>query len=86
MDEFISTQEHAMLAYQEILSAAKLLGDVERSQLIDELSETLPQNFTTELSPAWKEELQRRAKLMDEGKMKFFTWEEVCAQLDREDD
>ncbi len=75
-----------MLAYQDILSAAKLLGDAERSLLIDELSETLPQESATELSPAWKEELQRRAKLMDEGKMKFYTWNEVCEQLDREDD
>lgn len=75
-----------MLAYQDILSAAKLLGDAERSQLVEELSETLPQESGTELSPAWKEELQRRAKLMDEGKMKFYTWEQVCEQLDREDD
>ena len=67
-----------MLAYQDILSAAKLLGVAERSQLVDELSETLPQESATELSPAWKEELQRRAKLMDEGKMKFYTWNEVC--------
>ena len=75
-----------MFAYQDILSAAKSLGDVERTQLIDELSLTLPQESASELSPAWKEELQRRAKLMDEGKMKFYTWDEVCAQLDREDD
>ncbi len=86
MDAFIDTLEPVMLAYQDILSAAKLLGDVERSLLIDELSLTLPQEPTSELSPAWKEELQRRAKLMDEGKMKFYTWDEVSEQLDREDD
>ena len=66
-----------MLAYQDILSAAKLLGVVERFQLVNELSETLPQEPGEELSPAWKEELQRRAKLMDEGKTKFYTWDEV---------
>ena len=75
-----------MLAYQDILSAAKLLGEVERSQLVDELSLTLQPESATELSPAWKEELQRRAKLMDEGKVKLYTWDQVCAQLDREDD
>lgn len=72
-----------MLAYQDILAAAKTLGSAERWQLVDELIVTLNNEELANISPALQEELQRRNELLEQGKLKLFTWKEVRDQARR---
>lgn len=69
-----------MLDYAELFSAASQLPIDQRMQLIDDLTETLPQH-PSGLSPEWIEEINRRSAEIDAGTAELVDWEVVRADL-----
>ena len=63
------------------IEAALKLSAEEREILIRMLEQDLQTGdswyATPEIAQAWNEEIERRIKLMDEGKMETVSWEEV---------
>jgi putative addiction module component (TIGR02574 family) len=57
------------------------LSREERSLLASKLLESLDDDDGFELAPEWNEELQRRAKEIDEGKAKMIPHANVLAQV-----
>ena len=49
----------------------------ERAQLVDKLWESLGHTTGADLSPAWKAEIDRRCREIDEGKARLIPGEEV---------
>jgi putative addiction module component (TIGR02574 family) len=70
-----------MSDYTSLLSAASQLPVAERLRLIDELTETLPELSSEELSPEWQAEIQRRSREIDDGTAQLEDWETVRARL-----
>jgi len=66
-----------MSDYTSLLSAASQLSVADRLRLIDELTETLPE----ELSPEWQAEIERRSREIDDGTAQLEDWETVRARL-----
>ena len=66
---------------QELYKAALKLSAEEREILIRMLEQDLQTGdswyATPEIAQAWNEEIERRIKLIDEGKMETVSWEEV---------
>jgi putative addiction module component (TIGR02574 family) len=60
-----------------ILNAAMELSDEERVDLADRLFSTLSDEYRTEVDRAWAEEIDRRAKEIDEGRVTLVPWDEV---------
>ncbi|MCW5908883.1 MAG: addiction module protein [Chitinophagales bacterium] len=66
-----------------LLKEINKLSDEDKLNLISEIWESLDENRKSDLTPAQKAELDRRLQLVEEGKMKYYTWEEVKARLKR---
>jgi putative addiction module component (TIGR02574 family) len=71
-----------MLDYAELFTAASQLPVDQRMQLIDDLTDTLPQHLSG-LSPEWIEEINRRSAEIDAGTAELIDWEVVRADLFR---
>ena len=59
------------------MEAALRLPHADRVELIDHLLATLDPNELAEVDAAWKEEIQRRWREFEAGRMKTFSWAEV---------
>jgi putative addiction module component (TIGR02574 family) len=66
-------------SYAHLEEEALQLPLEERSRLASRLLESLDDGF--ELSPEWREELQRRVKQIDEGTVRMIPGEEVSANI-----
>ena len=67
-EEILSLSKHdRLLIAQRILESIRLEEEASSSDLSD----------------AWKSELERRSQLLKEGKTKLFSWEEVKAAVER---
>ena len=64
-----------------ILNAAMDLTDEERVDLADRLFSSVSEEYRTEVDRAWAEEIDRRAKEIDEGKVTLVPWDEVRDRL-----
>lgn len=65
----------------EILRAALELPPSARAMLAGLLLESLDDSEQTELDAAWSEEIERRIRDIDEGRVKLIPGEEVLAEL-----
>ena len=66
---------------EDIYEDALKLSDDEREKLSQMLAQETDTFYDTpEIKKAWEEEIARRIKLMDEGKMKMFDAEEVMRE------
>lgn len=66
------------MTVSEIISAAKVLSEDDRREVIRELQETLPaEDEPFELSPEWMAEIQRRVAELDAHPESAVPWEEV---------
>lgn len=65
----------------EILRAALDLPPDARARLAGELLESLDGPEQTEIDTAWAEEIERRIRDIDEGRVKLIPGEEVLAEL-----
>ena len=71
-----------MSDYTHILAAASQLPVDQRMQLIDDLTDTLPE-YPSGLSPEWIEEIERRSDEIDAGMVELVDWETVRKDLFR---
>jgi len=76
-----SNAKSKLTTVQELYEAALQLSAEEREILIRMLEQDLQTGdswyATPEIAQAWNEEIERRIKLIDEGKMGTVSWEEV---------
>lgn len=68
-------------SFQDILLAALNLPQDARAMLAGQLLESLDDAEQTEIDAAWSEEIERRIRDIDEGRVKLIPGEEVLAEL-----
>ena len=68
-------------SFEEILRAALDLPPDSRAMLAGQLLESLDDADQTEIDAAWSEEIERRIRDIDEGRVKLIPGEEVLAEL-----
>lgn len=67
--------------YADLFAAASSLPLDQRMQLIDDLTDTLPE--TAGLSPEWQAEIERRGAEIESGAVETTAWETVREDLFR---
>ncbi len=60
-----------------LYQAALALSEDDRAELADRLLDSLPPDVPSQLHPAWRAELRRRAAQVDSGEVKPIPWQEV---------
>lgn len=81
----------APLTLEQLAAAALALPEKDRASLVEQLLQTLPPDDPDEglddaplswdeLSPEWREELQRRIDDLESGRVQGIPWEEVKAE------
>jgi putative addiction module component (TIGR02574 family) len=68
-------------SFEEILSAALLLPPGARAMLADHLFQSLDAPNQIEIDKVWAEEIGRRIREIDEGKVELISGDEVMAEL-----
>ena len=68
-------------SFDEILSAALDLEPKLRAMLAAHLLESLDDSEQVEIDSAWSEEVERRIREIDEGRVELIPGEEVLAEL-----
>jgi putative addiction module component (TIGR02574 family) len=61
----------------ELLKQALALSDKERAELAATLIDSLDTTFDDDAEAAWQEEIARRLKDVESGKVKTIPWDEV---------
>ncbi len=67
--------------FEEVMRAALALPPGARAMLADHILESLDDPNQTKIDAAWAEEIERRIRDIDEGKVKLIPGEEVLAKL-----
>ncbi len=70
-----------MSTFEEILSAALALSPGARAMLADELLQSLDGPHQEPIDAAWAEEIERRIREIDEGKVELIDGELVMQKL-----
>jgi len=74
-----------MARAKEILQKELLeLAPAERAEVAEEAIRSLADTTYGELSPAWEQEIERRAKELDEGRADLIPGEEVFRRIEAE--
>jgi putative addiction module component (TIGR02574 family) len=60
-----------------LCQAALALPEAERAELAERLFDSLPSDVPSQLHPAWRAELRRRAAQVDSGEVRPVPWNEV---------
>jgi putative addiction module component (TIGR02574 family) len=60
------------------------LDPAERAEVAEEALQSLANTSYGELSPAWEEEIERRAKSLDEGSAELIPGEDVFKEIEAE--
>lgn len=68
-------------SFEEILRAALELPPEARAMLAGNLLESLDDSAQTDLDAAWSEEIERRIRDIDEGRVELIPGEEVLSEL-----
>jgi putative addiction module component (TIGR02574 family) len=71
-----------LAAAKEIVEAALKLDPQVRAEVAQEIIESLENSNYGELSPAWEEELDRRVRDIDEGRVQLVPGEQVFAEIE----
>jgi putative addiction module component (TIGR02574 family) len=66
---------------QELLREASQLSENDRAELAGRLLETIEGPPDPDVEKAWAEEIERRIRELDEGKVKTIPWQQVRAEL-----
>jgi putative addiction module component (TIGR02574 family) len=67
--------------FEEILQQALALPEEERARLVDHLLHSLNALTQNEIDQAWTEEIERRVREIEEGKVELIPGEEVMKKL-----
>lgn len=66
---------------RKVLEAAMALSERERADLAARLLESLGSDSEAEVEIAWREEIERRAREVEEGAVELEDWDSVRARL-----
>ena len=66
---------------QDLYREASELSESERAELAGLLLESLESEPEADVEAAWAEEIERRVREIDSGKVKTVPWEQVRAQM-----
>ncbi len=66
---------------QDLFREATSLPEKERAELAGRLLESLEPPTDPEVEAAWSEEIERRVRQIDSGRVKTIPWEKVRAEL-----
>jgi putative addiction module component (TIGR02574 family) len=69
-------------AAKEIVEAALKLDPQGRAEVAEEILQSLADSNYGELSPAWEQELERRARDIEEGRAELVPAEQVFAEIE----
>lgn len=69
-------------AAKEIVEAALKLDPQVRAEIAQDILESLADSSYGELSPAWEQELDRRVKEIEEGRVEMIPAEQVFAEIE----
>jgi putative addiction module component (TIGR02574 family) len=69
-------------AAKEIVQAALKLDPQVRAEVAQEILESIEASSYGELSPAWEEELDRRVREIEEGRVQLVPAEQVFAEIE----
>jgi len=81
MKSYEEKSSEPLNSVDEILRAALKLPPSARAMLAGHLLESLDDPEQTEIDAAWAEEIERRIRDIDEGRVKLIPGEEVLAEL-----
>ena len=81
MKSYKNDSSQLLTSFDEILRAALELPPNVRAMLAGHLLESLDNPEQTEIDAAWSEEIERRIREVDEGRVKLIPGEEVLAEL-----
>ena len=81
MKTYQKDSSQLLTSFDEILRAALELSPNARAMLAGHLLESLDGPEQTEIDAAWSEEIERRIREVDEGRVKLIPGEEVLAEL-----
>ena len=81
MKSYKSESSEPLSSFDEIWRAALELPPHVRAMLAGHLLESLDDPKQTEIDAAWSEEIERRIREIDEGRVKLIPGEEVLAEL-----
>jgi putative addiction module component (TIGR02574 family) len=71
-----------MAQAKDILEAALELEPAERARIAQELLDSLDGGANGGLDAEWLEELERRARDIDEGRVQFVSWTEARQEIE----
>lgn len=81
MKSYKTESSEPLTSFDEILSAALALPPNARAMLVGHLLESLDGSEQTEIDAAWAEEIERRVRDIDDGRVELIPGEEVLAEL-----
>jgi putative addiction module component (TIGR02574 family) len=81
MKSYKKESSEPLTSVVEILRTALELPPDARAMLAGHLLESLDDSEQTEIDAAWSEEIERRIRDIDEGRVKLIPGEEVLAEL-----
>ena len=81
MKSYKKESSEPLTSVVEILRTALELPPDARAMLAGHLLESLDDSEQTEIDAAWSEEIERRIRDIDEGRLKLIPGEEVLAEL-----
>ncbi|HXQ74545.1 MAG TPA: addiction module protein [Pyrinomonadaceae bacterium] len=81
MKSYKTESSERLTSFEEILRAALDLPPSGRAMLAGHLLESLDGSEQTEVDAAWAEEIERRIRDIDEGRVELIPGEEVLAEL-----
>jgi putative addiction module component (TIGR02574 family) len=70
-----------MSSKEHVIQAALKLSEKERLEIATLLYESVEGPGSGRTDEEWDQEIERRLKLLDEGKAKFISWEEARRQM-----
>lgn len=73
--------DNSSSSFESVLKSALELSVEERAMLVDRLLQSLDTHNQAEIDKAWAEEIERRIREIDEGKVDLIPGEQVLAEL-----
>jgi putative addiction module component (TIGR02574 family) len=74
-----------MSSKKDVIEAALKLSESERLEIAERLYESV-EHPDAELDEKWEREIERRLKMVDEGKATFMSWEEARRVINEDGD
>ena len=81
MENYQKRDDKTPGSLEALLKAALALSPADRAMLVDYLLDSLDGTSEEEIESVWREEIERRIRAIDEGRVDLIPGEEVLAKL-----